>query len=547
MKKRLGHLRTLIPATFGVVVVMLIGLLILSGGFMNKTQSLFEVTRDVAAINDALMVATQEGTQLLKSDDQAYIDKVKGSIFDMLDRIDALSAKKTSKDIDAKLMETKVAAEDYLSKFNYYVSILEYDQDASFSKEITPTVEAIKDSLQTINDALDEDLQQNLDQNQNIVIMAVGLIILLAILLSLFLTNVIRYSLQEIDQKLEVAATGDLTSAIRLKRKNEFADIGEYINAFIQKLKGIIIDVHNTSTQVIEHSNIVDEELAMMDENIVELTVTLEEISAGLAESEVLSDQINQSVDAIDEKIEDVNAVAMIGEEIANNLKGSSEAIASDIQGKIEAMTRVYASSNKEIRDAIEMTSTVNDIESFAGEIIQIAEQTNLLALNASIEAARAGEAGRGFAVVADEIKKLADNSNQSARHISVVSGQIVDSVSQLKEHVEGLMQFLEQKVLKDYEEMMTSSNHFKEESIAFNNHFFTIKKSLEEVKTSSTELTVNMKGIHLALGEHVEGVRIMTAKTEHIKEESSNIQTSMGLSGSHIQSLTERLSEFKF
>ena len=46
--------------------------------------------------------------------------------------------------------------------------------------------------------------------------------------------------------------------------------------------------------------------------------------------------------------------------------------------------------------------------------------------MNASIEAARAGEAGRGFAVVASEIRKLADQSMESANRIHGIINEIV-------------------------------------------------------------------------------------------------------------------------
>jgi methyl-accepting chemotaxis protein len=72
----------------------------------------------------------------------------------------------------------------------------------------------------------------------------------------------------------------------------------------------------------------------------------------------------------------------------------------------------------------------------FFSSIREIAETTNLIALNATIEAARAGNEGRGFAVVAEEIRRLASQTDETARDASALASEIGTEVDGILSHM---------------------------------------------------------------------------------------------------------------
>lgn len=77
----------------------------------------------------------------------------------------------------------------------------------------------------------------------------------------------------------------------------------------------------------------------------------------------------------------------------------------------------------------LQLSERTSQIGNITNLVTDLANQTNMLALNAAIEAVRAGEQGKGFAVVAAEIRKLADQSKQSAEKINGLVADIQTAI----------------------------------------------------------------------------------------------------------------------
>lgn len=117
---------------------------------------------------------------------------------------------------------------------------------------------------------------------------------------------------------------------------------------------------------------------------------------------------------------------------LATNLQEMAAKLSTSVQEIASVMEEVAASANevtvnetnlaKSIAEVKEISDQINEILNF---IKSVADQTKMLGLNAAIEAARAGEHGRGFGVVADEIRKLSDQSKETAEQIRKLTKEI--------------------------------------------------------------------------------------------------------------------------
>ncbi|MEI0697602.1 methyl-accepting chemotaxis protein [Brachyspira intermedia] len=167
---------------------------------------------------------------------------------------------------------------------------------------------------------------------------------------------------------------------------------------------------------------------------INEVNATSEKINNAAANLTQGSDDLSARTDAQASSLEETASAI---EEMASTIKSSAE---HSVEGNdmmiaskkaVENGASVISETTKNIEEVYESSEK---IKSITKTIEDIAFQTNILALNASVEAARAGDQGRGFAVVASEVRNLAQNSQSSAKDITLLIENIYEKINKSAE-----------------------------------------------------------------------------------------------------------------
>lgn len=320
-------------------------------------------------------------------------------------------------------------------------------------------------------------------QNMFTLILAGGIILILSIVLMYFFIDRLSKPILLTAKQAEIISGGNISVSIPIQRDDEIGVLANSFNTMAEKLRIIIGSIKENIGNVNAGSNQISNSAQNIAQGANEQAASIEEISTSI---EQMTATINQNTD----NAQKTKGIAIRAE------KGI-------IQGQKSA-----ESTLKTMREIAEKIQIINEI----------AEKTDLLAINAAMEAARAGESGKGFAVVATEVRRLAENTQQSANEIINMVESGVESAEKFGEVLRIIVPDVSS-TAKLVQEIATASNEQSQNAGQINKTMQQYNTVVQQNSSTAEELSTGSEELASQSQSLEDSISFFTVDDEHTEQ----------------------------
>ena len=544
---------------FGFVLFLLVTISIVSlytiNDLSNRYQDILNVevekinlAKEIEVLQNEAEVAVFEYIVLKNPNSIVEIKESQNSGFVAIATLKAMT-----KDNDTS--NTILTLESFTSKF-YKLA----DQIVSL-KSAGQNLDEALNSMKVINDTVSSQItkiidfesqniaqvKNDIESHQTISYYIVLIITVINILLGLGIATVIGFyitnPIRKVTTGLNEIAQGNLSSEfLQIKNSDEIGLMAQTYNKMLIDLRNIVQNVRDSSVQL---SSSAEQLSATTEEQLASSQLVATSTERQLTTSQQQVQLMDSSVDTLNQLDMSVNQIESSNENMIHStnsvhqlvLKGSE--VVSEVVHQMDKIQQTFNETTDMINN---MESQSNVIHNITSLITKISEQTNLLALNAAIEAARAGEYGKGFAVVANEVKKLAEQSKESANEINSMVSQIqlaskeaANSITNggskvndgIKKTQESLQVF--HAIQESVDDVMMKAETVTEAIKEIQQLTFSVKESIIQVQAYAKDVALLSNETSAATDQHLAANEEIATSSYSLTKLAETLQTEVG------------------
>ena len=311
---------------------------------------------------------------------------------------------------------------------------------------------------------------------------------------------------------------------------DEVGTMGNAVLHMKERLSGIVSELNDISEKLVKDSDSLYEISEGVNQASTNNSAINQKMAAAMEETSASMASITDNVENMNRNAAAVAGHINAGTQLTADAHQKSKVIHEKTSASREETLQVYDKIQETSKEAIVKAQKAAQINELAKAISDIADQTNLLSLNASIEAARAGEEGKGFGVVAGEIASLAAQATQTGADIVAIVDDVNSSVETLRGCLVDALNFLEHKVMNDYNAFMQSSDEYSGATRSIeefmnqaNREVMELKRFIDEIASAMSEVNNNISDCTMGISDIAEKTTDVVSLTAEAFDKTSS------------------------